>query len=375
MFVARLRDEFLVREQGATVRGLHEMRSAIVSRLIHDITVRDIGETLAAVLAVVEVAHLGIAIRRAAALANDDVILAALRHRVINGGSALELAATLHGLRLLDYDRSAEEAAGRLSASLAPGEIAAAVHQAFGVHLHDQVVIDLSTPALVTDPVNDMRCALARSVDLDGLVDRDGILAAGVLADVLVGFDGAVDIAELARVMAVITPRLTGDLDEFVRLLDAARLHGGEVHANVVDARGGSIVAATAVAARGAFALAPGNLEESEPTFERRASSVSPYWEVGRTDGTLAPLLLAALPEAAAIRIITVDDRDCEIPPLTAVPWPPRVLAGTPALSHRGSRRESAPRCSQPWGCRSGRQGLRRRRDCCRRSRLRWMPG
>ena len=120
--VGRLRDEFLVRERGGVVRGLHELRSATTLPLVHDLDLRDLADTLTAVIEVIGLPELVVAVRRSGSLADDAMILDALSRRVRRSGSARDLAAALHGLRLLDYDRSAAAAAERLTASVASGE-------------------------------------------------------------------------------------------------------------------------------------------------------------------------------------------------------------------------------------------------------------
>jgi hypothetical protein len=338
--LGRLRDEFLVRVEGSTVRGLHELRSAIASRLTHDIDIRDVSDTVAVVLGVIDVLHVAVAISRACRITSPDAVTRAALDRVSDAGSARELAVALHGFQLLDYDYAASDTAERLRASLAPGEIAAAVHQRFGVHLHDQRIIDLSTADLIADPANEMRAAFVRGLDLETLPSLAGIHDAGVLGRVLVGLEGVADSQELATAITAIAPMLTGELDDFLGMIDAARFHAGEVQASVLQALGGSTVVASAVAAGAQLMVAPGTLDDREPSFELRAATAAPFWQVGRPDGRLVPLLLAALPTATALRLVVVDELDDEIPPLTNLPRPARILAGTPTLAQQARQRQ-----------------------------------
>jgi hypothetical protein len=338
--VGRLRDEFLLREDGATVRGLHQLRSWIASALVHEITVRDRDETLAATLNVVDLDRLDVAIRHARPLSSDEVILAALSRRVRTSRSAPALAAALHGLQLVDYDRSAQEVGQRLIAGLPPGEIARAIQTRFGAHVHDSIVIDVGAPALIGEPGVDLRAAFAASLDLDELRDLQGSSSAAALADVLVGLAGVVESSALADSLAVLAPRLRGDLEDFIGLLDAARLHGEEVHARIVDGLGGAFVAACAVAARGGYALAPVQLSGAELRFQRSQVTDAPFRQVGPPDGGLVPSLLAALPDGTSIQIDLVDDLGCGIPSLIPLPRPGVFTRDTPTRAHRQRQRE-----------------------------------
>jgi hypothetical protein len=333
--VVRLRDEFLVREVGTRVRGLHELRSRVASSLVHDITVRDLAETIARVLDVIDIEDLDVAIRRSRLLTSEEVILAALTQRVRNSASARALAAALHGLQLIDYDRSAQKVAERLQDSLAPGEIARALQLRFGASLHDSIVIDFNAVGLITDPGADLRAAFAASIELGHLDHFQDITEAGMLGAVLVGLEGVCDAASLAEPVKGLAARLTGNLVDFDQLLDAARLHGAQIHACILDALGCAPVAAHAVAARAHYALTPGELSGSEVQFELRASTEAPFWAAGRPESGLVSSLLAALPDATGVRIDPVDDLDCAIPPLTVVPRPGSVSAPTQAQRQR----------------------------------------
>lgn len=333
--VARLRDEFLVREDGARVRGLHELRSRVASSLVHDITVRDLAETVAEILNVADIGDLDVAIRRSRSLTNDELILTAIAQRVRSSASAPTLAAALHGLQLIDYDRSAHEVADRLRNGLPPGEIARVLQTRFGANLHDSIVIDVNAVGLITDPGVELRTAFAASIELAHLDRFDGITEAGVLAAVLVGLEGVCDSASLVESVAALATSLTGGLDAFDELLDAARLHGVKIHASIIDALGGASVAAHAVAARARYALVPDKVSGPEVRLQLHGSTEVPFWAAGRPQGGLVQSLLAAVPDATGVRIDPVDDLDCTIPRLTALPRPQSVSAPTHAQRQR----------------------------------------
>lgn len=311
----RLRREFLVRVEGATLRGLHELRSRVSAYVVHDVTHRALDDTVEAVLNALDSSALVHAIPRAADEIDAVRTVEMLRRRVQATRSSSDLVAALEGLRTTEYRSSAADCATRIAAAIPSGDISDVIKSRFGQNIHDSILLRLDAPDWVGEPTNALRSSLIRGLNAEVVIELHGIDDAHALAGVLLGAHSVAPASWLGAVVGGVAGHISGSLDGAAVLLDVARLLGPDIHQQIVEALGGVAVTAAAVAAWRDFDFDIPDASEREPHAYVRVGREQPFWRI-RSRAHLVQNLLAAIPHADRVAVIAVDDTGRDIPEL-----------------------------------------------------------